>query len=245
VIFFTPRSGSSRLTDLLGGAGDLGCPSECFNPRMIRKMAGFFGARNLPEYVDLLQRKRATTGTFGCEITVEHLYAIFFSAQRFFDLYRPTSTVLLIRENIVEQAVSLSRMNQTGMFHQLAPVSDADVPPEFHYRPAQIRGYLSRIVRMEQQAERIFDASGLQPLRLSYEMLVATDPADFVYRIGKHVGATPTRVQELTSAHTKIGDARSLEFARRFCADNKDLLARIENARRKSLDLLGLQKDAM
>ncbi|CAN0588975.1 unnamed protein product, partial [Ectocarpus sp. 12 AP-2014] len=58
VVFFTPRSGSSRLTDLATRTGALGKPGECFNPAFVPAIAQSYSARNLDEYTDLVMRYR-------------------------------------------------------------------------------------------------------------------------------------------------------------------------------------------
>jgi LPS sulfotransferase NodH len=244
VIFFTPRSGSSRLTDLVDNAGNLSRPGECFNPRRLHTMAAYFGARDLPDYLDLLMRHRTTNGTFGCEITIEHLYAIFFTARRFLQLYQPTATIFLIRKNIVEQAVSLSRMTQTGFSHRVTAAAPAGADTCFHYHPYRIRRNILRIARMERQTERALSLCNLQPLRLSYETLVNNDPAISVSLIARHIGASPDQLDQLTSAHRKIGDDRSIEFARRFRAGHERFLATVARGRQQTLEALAAQENA-
>lgn len=242
VIFFTPRSGSSRLTHLLADAGGLSIPGECFNPNHIRKMAISLGAQGLEDYLDLLMRKRSTKGTFGCEVTSSHLYNIFFSDRRFFEFYKPTSIVFLIRENIVEQAVSLTRMKQTRVAHSTSQIGPSRKQLYFQYRPNEIRRKLSQLLSMEKRIERIIASRNFEPLRLSYETLTRHEPDTFVPLIAKHVGATCEQVQHLHSAHQKMGDGQNLEFAQRFGAENKYLLEKIQQRRLETLSALAEQK---
>ena len=68
VIHFTPRSGSSWLTDVLGQTNVFGLPDEYFNPSFIPRNATAFGATNLDEYIEVLHRRRgakAKGGIFG------------------------------------------------------------------------------------------------------------------------------------------------------------------------------------
>lgn len=238
VIFFLPRSGSSRLTDLLKNAGGLGSPGEAFNPQLIRKSAIFLGAQNLDDYLDLLMRRKTTEGTFGCQITIPQLYRLFFSEKLFFDQYQPTSSIFLVRENIVEQSVSLSRMNQTNFAHSTPSSNPPSLDYNFEYRPAQIRKCLNFYLRTEKQLERMFFKRGIKPLRLSYEILVTSQPERFVPLIAKHVGATPHRIDSLTSEHRKIGDPRNEEFAVKFIKENRALISKVEKERAFTLNEL-------
>jgi LPS sulfotransferase NodH len=242
VIFFTPRSGSTRLTDILNRAGGLGSPDEIFNPLHLANLAADLGAQNLPDYLNLLLRRFATGGTFGCEIAITHLYHIFFSERKFFQLLNPTSEIFLVRENIVEQAVSLSRMAQTGFSHSVPATRAHQNPQEFAYAPRQIRGRLDRVLAMERGCETIFANRELQPLRLSYELLIEKPPEEFVPVISRHVGATPEEVQGLVTVHEKISDARSEEYAQKFSKAHGRFLRRVEAERAPTLEALAVQR---
>lgn len=240
VIFFTPRSGSSRLTDLVENAGGLCSPSEAFNPLLIRKAAIFLGAQNLDDYLGLLMRHRSTNGTFGCEITIPHLYNIFFSDQKFFELYRPTSSIFLFREDIIGQAISLSRLSQTSFTHQTSSSFPQSTSLNFEYKPAQIRKELYNLLSMERQLERIFRQRSMKPLRLSYEMLINTQPETFLPRIARHVGGSFCRINDIASEHRKIVDQRNVEFAFQFRSENQRLIAKIDKQRTLTFKLAGL-----
>jgi LPS sulfotransferase NodH len=238
VIFFTPRSGSSRLTDILTGTGVLGKPGESFNPSYISRMATSYGAQSLEDYVHLRMRHRSTQGTFGCKITSHQLSHIFFSEQRFFRIYEPTAAIFLIRENILEQAVSLSRIMQTGVAHSTSLQGSTYDSADFLYIPGQIRSSLDSILHMERQCEQIFAERGIEPLRLGYETLINIDPATYVPVIEEHVGVRPTSSESLQSPHRKLGDRKNIEYASRFKQENKTLVIRIEQKRKETLETL-------
>ena len=54
VMHFTPRSGSSWLTDLAEQTGRLGKPGECFNPNFLPRMAARLDAANMDEFVEVM-----------------------------------------------------------------------------------------------------------------------------------------------------------------------------------------------
>lgn len=144
-------------------------------------------------------RKFTTAGAFSSE-------------RRLFYLLEPTSELFLIRENIVDQAVSLSRGAQTGFSHSVPAIRSQEGPWQFVYAPAQIGDKLNRVLRMEHQCEKILAARNLHPLRLSYELLIAKNPEEFVPLIGRHVGAKPENTGAKPSCH-----------GRRFCVSSDDL----------------------
>jgi LPS sulfotransferase NodH len=242
VIFFTPRSGSSRLTDLIERAGGCGIPGEYFNPNLIMQAATSLGAQGLEDYIDLLMRRRNTNGVFGCEVTSIHMYRTFYGDKNFFKLYQPTSSVFLIRENIVEQAVSLSRMAQTGIAHSKSSLTPTKDKIEFHYRPDQIRSSLNRLLSMEKQLERTFRIRNIEPLRLSYETLASVSPDKFIPVIAHHVAATCEQLNGLESEHRKVGDEQSLEYAHRFRSESGSLLETVNSQRAATLSALAQQR---
>jgi LPS sulfotransferase NodH len=76
IILFTPRSGSSWLTELITDRTILGRPSEWFNPDLMQSaMNGFYRkSENIYEYCSALQdRHKSAEGIFGAELTAKHL----------------------------------------------------------------------------------------------------------------------------------------------------------------------------
>ena len=72
-IFFTPRSGSTRLMDILGQTERLGRPGECYNPVHVPTNALVHGVKTLETYVDRMHRVRKIGDLMGFEITYDHL----------------------------------------------------------------------------------------------------------------------------------------------------------------------------
>lgn len=233
VIFFTPRSGSSRITDLAKKTGALGDPGECFNPDFLPDMGQAYSARNMAEYIQLLIRQRQTRGTFGCEVTWMHVVTNFLTGQRFFDALQPTATAWLIREDIVSQAVSVSRMVQTRVSHTATadPEALARADDLFTYRPEQIANVMRRLRWMEAGTERFIARAGLEPLRLSYEQSVSMSPRRLMAILARHVGAVKPDLLELSTEHRKISTGKSEEFAERFRREHPEMMARIDAAR--------------
>lgn len=240
VIFFTPRSGSSYLTDIAVRTGVLGNPGECFNRSFIPGIAQSYSARTMREYIDLLVRHRNTGGVFGCEVTYLQMLAVFGSSRRFFEMLEPGPVLSLIRQDIVGQAISASKLVQTRAGHTAGRSDDAlaEAEDRFRYDAGAIRRYLERMAWMEQQSEKLFRARGLSPLRLSYEGITSEAPQALLNRIAAHVGAGPVPVQEVASEHRKLPGGKGVEFAERFRKEHPRLLARIDRARQPLLDAL-------
>ena len=203
VIFFTPRSGSSRLTDLLTSSKRLGRPEELFNPAFIPGIATTYSARNIKELVALLLRGHTSGRVFGSEVTFNHIFFGFLTGGRFLSAVKPTSTIWLIREDIVAQAVSVSRMIQTNVAHSVqGDGADRQVAEDlFHYHPKQIRSAIARIRWMETNTEKVIGRHRLAPLRLSYEQCVGQSEGDLVQQIAQHVGV------DMPPSETRAGHA--------------------------------------
>lgn len=236
VIFFTPRSGSSRLTDLAVRTQGLGHPGECFNPAFLPAMAQAHSARNIREYTDLVVRRRQTRGVFGCEVTHMHLVRNFWRPTRFLDQLAPTATFWLIREDIIAQAVSASRMVQTQLAHSVQAKEETDMAraeTAFTYQPESIRNVLRRLRWMEAGTEALIRAAGLRPMRLSYEQTIALPPRRLMLQMARHIGAPPRklRLEGLDSDHRKVSGDKSADFAARFRKEFPDLVARIDRDR--------------
>lgn len=68
LICFTPRSGSSWVSDLLISTKVPGRPLEWVNPNFVRHNAEVFGANNIHDYLFMLMAKTSSpAGVFGME----------------------------------------------------------------------------------------------------------------------------------------------------------------------------------
>lgn len=241
VICFTPRSGSSRLTDILTHTGTLGTPGEFFNPAFIPDIAQTFSARNLTDYVDLVLRLRNTDGIFGCEITYPQIFGSFGG---FMESLQPTATLSLIREDIVAQAVSISRMVQTKVSHSTASSCEeiAGADDRFSYAPRQIERYLCALAWMEHRTHDYLSGCGACPLRLTYERTIAMAPSRLVRMIATHVGVGDD-LPGADSAHHKLGQEKSMDFATRFRRERPQLIRTIDRNRHHILQAHRQQQD--
>jgi LPS sulfotransferase NodH len=243
VIHFTPRSGSSWLTDVLGQTNVFGLPDEYFNPSFIPRNATAFGATNLDEYIEVLHRRRgakAKGGIFGFEITYHQLFAVFGSAEGFLDRFDTSPAVWLIREDIALQAVSLFKMVRGNVSHRPSTSEDLirEADASLAYDNDELVRWTNHIWVAEKGSEEILERRDEPPLRLSYERMMAMGAAGVVERIARHLGVASVPSLPSGSQHQKLGTARNSEFAHELRQRNKDLFARIDEERAMRLDLL-------
>lgn len=240
VIFFTPRSGSSRLGNLIGQTGYLHDPGEPFNPDFVPKIAKGLQAQDVSSYVDGLLRKRNLNATFGCEITFRQLHNVFGSMADMLDLLRPTSCFWLIREDLVAQAVSLSRRQQTQISH--SPQADAHAQKRgeevFSYDAKTIKLAVEALCWQENRMEELFIKHGLSPFRISYETSVRCEADDLLDAVAGHIGLPSGVLRQTEPSHEKLKGTKSAEFIQRFKSENAAYVDFIQNRRHARLEAL-------
>jgi LPS sulfotransferase NodH len=231
-IFFTPRSGSTRVMDLIAEAGLSNPPREYFNEHTLPRIARNHGARSLTDYVSLVPRKQQVGGHFGFEATYKHIRFAFGTASRFDRMLRPNHSVWLIREDIVAQAVSVSRLVQTKVSHTPRSTAEAQGLAEqaFEYREQQIERAIGQILRLEAGMEKLMSRIGLNPLRLSYET-VTTLGADRALKVCADALGLPAPTGSVTETHNKLDSPKALEFAARFRKDHAGGVAQVNHVR--------------
>ena len=138
-ILFTPRTGSSWLTDIARQTGRLGHPGEHFNPTFLPRMAQSFDARTRDDLVEALLRRRNVGGVFGMEITYFQLKTVFRSERAFLRAFGDARFFWLIREDIVLQAISLMKKQQTRIGHNTQAPAAARAEAESRVVKRQVR----------------------------------------------------------------------------------------------------------
>ncbi|OMP71405.1 hypothetical protein BV900_15105 [Agrobacterium tumefaciens] len=234
VIFFTPRSGSTWLADILDRTAKLGNPREWFNPNFISAHSKDLNAKDLPSYVNLLLRKRSCGGTFGVEVTYFQVVRTMGCINRLFDFF-PTDVPVffLLREDIVAQAVSLSKAFRTGLFHSpgIRPSKMREADSSFTYDADNIIKWIYHLRALEVRTETIFRAFSARPQHLTYEGITSQPPSRLIDGFARKLGIDVPNGRGEVPRYQKIGSSRNVEFAERFRAENRLLLDRIDDAR--------------
>ncbi len=235
VIFFTPRSGSSWLTDVLAQTNSFGRANELFNPNFLPKTAVALQATTLDDYIYAAQRRLAVGGVFSFEITMHQLNVVFESPKDFQQRFGNSQFVWLTRRDIVAQAVSLNKMVNAGIAHS-PNVTHADITAadrSLSYSDAEIRKWLDHIRRAETQTEDFLASNGIQPLRLVYETMIQQGAERTLQAIASHIGVPSPQDFAINESHSKVGTPRNEEFATRFRRRNWLLVKKLEWQRQK------------
>lgn len=233
VVYFTARSSSSWLTDIARQTGRLSNPDECFNPNFVPEMSRAMNAGNMDQYIEALVRRRNTHGVFGCEVTFYQMRVTFGSAEAFMKHFQKAAAFWLIREDIVQQAVSLYKMQTTQVTHksQTDAESLAAAEKKFVYDREQIKYWLRHLLEKEIGTEKMFAQYDITPLRLSYEVITAMSAHQVVNVMARHIGLPPIPVGDLSTEHGKIGTSRNTEFATRFREEEADWMREVKATR--------------
>lgn len=242
-VLFTPRSGSSRLAEVLRGAGTLGRPGEAFNPDLAPAVARAWGARDLADYVGALGRRRNVGDAWGFKATWRHLRACVGTPERFAEMVAPDAFVCLVREDIAAQAVSAARMVRTGVPHA-HPRFAGRAAVRVHVPSAEIALRVLMLRRLERDTETLLDRLGARALRLSHERALRLSPAALAALVARHVGADPPTTSPPEPLDRRLATDASVEAARRFRGDHPAFMRRIDRARAPMLARLDAWPEA-
>ena len=212
----TPRTGSTLLCSLLSSTGVLGRPESYFREADEAAWAARFdlatdGSR-VRDYTAFVQavRAAATTanGVFAARIMWGSLERMMLGLQpqgrselaALEHAFGPLLFVQLLRDDIVGQAVSWHRAEQTGFWQ----------PGDAAVRPSE-----PNVDRMKQLVDTIrdhnaawqswFDRHGIRPHPVTYEQLVH-DPRRAVENIATRLGVRPAADWQPCSPHRKQAD---------------------------------------
>ena len=240
VMYFTPRSGSSWVADVVGKTRRLSIPGEAFNPNFLPKMTQSYNAANMEEYCAILRRRRNTKGVFGFQITHHQLAAVFRSEDDFLTRFPSPDCFWLIRKDIVLQAVSLYKMQQTQIAHAPHATPEEILRREalFTYDGKAIRQWLQHILVAEIATEKMFARVGLAPMRMSYEQNIKLRSNQVTYVMEQHLKLPSPKIKPAPSGHDKIATAANENFATRFRADNAAFMQEVEAKRAAMLGKL-------
>jgi trehalose 2-sulfotransferase len=208
VICALPRSGSSLLCELLFSTRRAGAPAEYFDAALRKQFSRRWETESLDEYLRaLLARKTGPNGVFGFKAHFFQLDEAFPGAS--LDAAFPgLRHVYITRGERLRQAISWARALQS---HRWASDHEVQVEHREVFQRKQIDRLIAGVAERERRWEAFFADSGIEPLRITYEDLVAA-PEDTVAAVLGHIGiesaghvpvGTPTlrrQADELTEA---------------------------------------------
>ena len=236
VIYFTPRSGSSWLTDVIRQSRRLGAGNEIFNPNFVQNIANGIQSLGRDDYIEQVQRRFASgNGRFSFEITSHQLDRLFPDPTPFMNAFNAPDcrAVWLIRRNIVAQAVSLAKMVTTQVSHTPQATEEERVRAdrEFCFDYELIKRWLVHIRNAECRSEELFSLYKIEPLRITYEDMMAAGAAATLNKIAALLEMPRTKWPPLTPKHQKLGTPQNDDFAARFRATDPAFMSKIDAER--------------
>lgn len=203
VIAGLPRSGSNLLCELLISTGQMGRPLEYLHPDSIMKpMAKRFVSEGIAtvtgnRYVEELFRRRSTpNGVFGLK-TFYWQAEPFVVNGYFAGLFNDALYVYLTRADKRRQIVSLAIALQTD---QWTSYDARSAEPSYDETVIEQAGEF--LTQEERNWATFFAARGVEPLRLTYEGLLA-EPDHSARAVCALVGVEPQEPFVLEKAATK------------------------------------------
>lgn len=212
-----PRSGSNFLGQLLASTGCLGRPLEYFNGPARRVLDD-------PTFPDDPSEQMLRIRTLGA--TPNGVYALkLFPSQH--DLVRPHVSwtealpdlhfIYLERRDVLGQAISWARAQQTGQYRSTQPLQAAAT-----YDLQLIHARLRDIAREQARWTAFFARTGITPTTLIYEKLME-DPQEGVRRIADLFGYAETAVIDPSKINLKIQRDEVIEdWRKRFVSEAGD-----------------------
>jgi LPS sulfotransferase NodH len=213
----TPRSGSNFLSQLLTSTGVLGRPLEYFNGPARRVL-------DHPDFPDDPEAQLAAITRLGA--TPNGIYGLKLFMSQFDQVARTRwpcrlpglSFVYLERRDVLGQAISWARAEQTGQYRSTSPVS---APPT--YDPVLIRARLSMLLVEQARWRDYFAVNAVTPLFLIYEDVVRA-PDRAVEAVSRLLGLPhPPWIDHERIDLAVQRDALSDDWRARFVAEHADL----------------------
>lgn len=241
IICTTPRSGSTLLCKLLTATGISGVPDSHFHSPHLSDWMRYYALspdsysneHDLINAIFRAARRRGTGDTpiFGLRMQrgsfdffMQKLLMISTNnstdsdAERIQAAFGKTLFIHLTRENKLEQAISLVKATQTGLWHKAPDGTELErqqASQEPVYDAEAIEREMDRLTTLEALWNTWFSEQTIEPLRISYDDLSAT-PIEVVNTIlkGLNIQHDVSHTSDMPVA--KLADASSLRWAKRF-----------------------------
>jgi trehalose 2-sulfotransferase len=224
MICTTPRSGSNYLCQLLASTGQLGNPIEYFNTRSRRKHTDPKYPKDRRGQLDIVRSMGATPNGIYAVKVMPLQYS---RATKEVDIFRELPNLQLVRlrrRDLLGQAISVARVQQTGQFRASNQVSGKPV-----YDAQDIRNCLHAVRARESMWDQLMFEFGMQPLTLEYED-VMRDPQAAVDQVSALVGLAASPPIDFARVLVTVQRDRETDaWRQQFLADTGDEFRHLES----------------
>lgn len=225
LILFASRCGSSYLCRVLRGTGLMGDPSELLNPNALQDVAKRHKTENMNDTIrSMIQNYSTENGTFVTKSSPRNL-SLLYALEEFPHNLNRWHFMLLTREDIIGQAISIVKMNLSGRRHSIHEEKRKLTDDDYDFDA--IATQINAIKNSNVTSEMFVRAHGLKFLQLTYESFIDDIPTS-IKRIGWHIGIDiPDKKIETDQDLKPIRDDLSERWRERFVEDMKRNVALI------------------
>jgi LPS sulfotransferase NodH len=231
IIVFTPRSGSTWLSSILGATQLLGNPEEYINPAFVRNTAKAMNSTDPSGLLAILRRRRKSrNGVFGIKVTAVDV--MLYGEAQFYSAFDEDTVIFnLWRDNLVAQGISLYRAVSTGRFHSWD--ADKGVTETAVYDRARIKQWVQHVADYENQNLLMLARHACSPRSLCYEDIVRSRTmAISIFADAMRVDLPIGQLAGLESSELrKIGDDWNRAMELQFRHEEAEFLHDIEAQR--------------
>ncbi len=132
--------------------------------------------------------------------------------------FGPTLFIHLNRDSKLDQAISLVKANQSGLWHRAADGTELErlsEPREPVYDADEIANSIAEVSEMRDAWRGWFEKENIQPLQMSYDEL-SKDPQKAVETVLDALGVDTAIANDVRPRVAKLADATNKEWAERF-----------------------------
>ena len=237
----SPRSGSTLFCSLLTETGLAGCPASLFYQPSLDDWMARLGVEECAGSVRDLVRKilsaalkegRGDTPVFGLRqqwpsfnFLCGQLTIAFPDArtdrERIEAAFGPTLFIHLTREDKLEQAISLIKARQSGLWHVAADGSELErTAPDMRtgFDRSEISETIKSLNSYDLRWETWFEREGIAPLRIIYREL-SNDPVLTLEKTLSVLGLDNASARKMQPQVRKMADQVSRDWAARYISD--------------------------
>lgn len=239
IICTSPRSGSTLLCKLLSATKVAGEPGSHFHKPALSSWLQTYQLDNIDFeserdalsaiFKSALKRGTGDTGMFGLRLQrgsfdffMQQIAVLYPKATgdvgRIRAAFGRTFFIHLTRSNKLDQAISLIKASQTGLWHKAPDGTELErlkAPQQPFYDAEEIARELASLKAMDEAWQDWFDQKELRPLRISYDDL-SKAPNGTLEVILAELGLDRVLGQGIETPVSKLADATSQEWADRF-----------------------------
>ena len=222
-ILITGRCGSTLLTKLISSINAFGQPDEFFTEEMLPYLVARYKTSIFSEILPALVEDSSPGRTFGFQIDPMRLSWI----QPYWDLATAfqeswISLIVMKRYDLISQAFSYLISKKSGRWHIFSSNSDEDntcTPDSFlaNYGPSdldligqELLKELLLILRSERSIQNLLDETGISPLTITYEELLA-DRHYVMFKLFRSLGADQAAMDSLQAQKMSLSKNPTLK----------------------------------